>query len=70
LIALKINRYNLINEVLNPVDEIIKQWSHRKSWNHMKSLLFYSGNTKNLLKPLEEWGENVKIIVGYTKFNI
>jgi hypothetical protein len=70
LIALKINGYNLINEVLNPVDEIIKQWSHRKSWNHMKSLLFYSGNTNNLLKPLEEWGDNVKIIVGYTKFNI
>jgi hypothetical protein len=70
LIASWIIGYNLINEILNPVDKIRKQWIHQKSWNHMTLLPFYSGNTNNLLKPLEEWGENVKIIVGYTKFNI
>jgi hypothetical protein len=70
LIALKILGYNLINEILNPVEKIRKQCSHWKSWNHITLLLFYSENTNNLLTTLKEWGENVKIIVGYTKFNI
>jgi hypothetical protein len=70
LIASKILGYNLINDILNSVDKIRKQWNHQNSWNHMKSLLFYYVSTNNLLKPLDERGENVKIIVGYTKFDI
>jgi hypothetical protein len=53
----------LINEKLNPVDEIRKQWKHWKIWNHLKPLLFYSGNTNDLIKPAEEGGEEAKIIV-------
>jgi hypothetical protein len=70
LIALKITGYNLINEKLNPVDKISKQWKHRMIWNHMKSLLFCSGDSNDLMKPAEEWGEKVKNIVGCNKFNI
>jgi hypothetical protein len=70
LIALKTIRYNLINEKLNPVDEISKQWKHQKIWNHGKSLLVYSGDTNDLMRPADKWEEKVKIIGGYNKFNI
>jgi hypothetical protein len=52
---------------LNPVDQMSEQWKHWKICNHMKSLLFYSGDTNDQMKPAEDWEENEKIIVGYKK---
>jgi hypothetical protein len=47
--------------IYNPtVDEISKQWKHRKAWDHMKSFLFNSGDPSNLFKPVVEWGEKAK----------
>jgi hypothetical protein len=57
-------------EKLNPLDEISKKWKHWKIWNQLMSLLCYSGDTNDLIKPVEEWGEEAKIIVGSNKFNI
>jgi hypothetical protein len=70
LIASKIIGYNLINEKLNPVDEISKQWKHWKIWNHRKPLHFYSVDTGNPNNPAEEWGEKVKMTVSSNNFNI
>jgi hypothetical protein len=66
LIALKTIRSNLINEKLSPVVEISKQWNHQKIWKHIKSFLFYSGDTNDLMKPAEEWGEKWKSLLDVT----
>jgi hypothetical protein len=52
--CIKEDLVNLINENLNPVDGMRKQWKHQMIWNHMKSLLFYSGDTNDQIKPAEE----------------
>jgi hypothetical protein len=43
---------------------------NRKTWSHLKPLLFYSGYTNDLIKPAEEWGEEENILVVCNKFNI
>jgi hypothetical protein len=60
----------LINEKLNYADEINKQWKHFNVLYHPTSFLFYSEDTEYQMKPVDEWGEKVKIVVGYYKFNI
>jgi hypothetical protein len=38
----------------HPDDTVSRQWTHCKIWNHVKELLFYSGDPGDLLKPAEE----------------
>ena len=49
MIAAKILGYYWIDGKKNPADIVSKHWSYPEVWHLMKPLLFYSGNTQDLL---------------------
>jgi hypothetical protein len=56
LIACKIIGYHSVCGKFNPAHRLGKQWKHYKIWNHLKTLLFYSGDPGDLIKPAENVG--------------
>jgi hypothetical protein len=60
---------HLVNEKVNPANKVGKQWKQYKSWNHLKTYIFYSGDPGDLIKPAEKWGEKMKIIDGCSNLN-
>jgi hypothetical protein len=54
MIAAKILRYYWIDGKKNPVDSVRKNWSYPQVWHLLKSLLFYSGATMDLINPDEK----------------
>jgi hypothetical protein len=47
--------YGNDEDVLNNM--VSQQLTWKIIWNHVKTLLFYSGDTGDHIKPAEEWGE-------------
>jgi hypothetical protein len=54
MIAAKIMGYYLIDGKKNPADILIIHWSYPQAWHLLKPLLFYSGDTKDLINPDEK----------------
>jgi hypothetical protein len=52
--AAKILGYYWIEAKKNPADFVIKHWSYPQVWHLLKPLLFYSGDTKDLINPDEK----------------
>jgi hypothetical protein len=49
MIAAKILGYYWIDGKKNPADIVSKHWSYPQVWHLLKPLLFYSGDTKDLI---------------------
>jgi len=49
MIATKVLGYYWIDGKKNPADVVSKHWSYPQVWHLLKPLLFYSGNTKDLM---------------------
>ena len=49
-IAAKIIGYYFINGEINPADILSKHWGHAQVWSILQPLLFWQGDTANLLK--------------------
>jgi hypothetical protein len=49
MIAAKILAYYWINGKNNPADIVSKHWSYQQIWHLLQPILFYSGNTNDLL---------------------
>ena len=56
MIAAKVLGYYWIDGKNNPSDIVSKHWSYPQVWQLLKPILFYSGNTGNLINDAE--GEN------------
>jgi Reverse transcriptase (RNA-dependent DNA polymerase) len=54
MIAAKILGYYWIDGKKNPADIVSKHWSYPQVWHLLKPLLFYSGDTKDLINPDEK----------------
>ena len=59
MIAAKILGYYWIDGKNNPADIVSNHWGYPQVWHTLKSLLFYSGNTADLLEANK--GENIEI---------
>jgi hypothetical protein len=70
LIASKNLGYHSVGGKFDPADRLDKQLKHYKIWSYLKTLLFYSGDPGDLINPVENWGEKVKIIGGCNNLNI
>jgi len=57
MIAAKILGYYWIDGNNNPADIVSKHWSYPQVWHLLKSLLFYSGNTGDLIN-----GDDDKVV--------
>jgi hypothetical protein len=53
MIAAKILGYYWIDGKKNPADIVSKHWSYPQVWHLLKAILFYSGDTKDLITPLD-----------------
>jgi hypothetical protein len=53
MIAAKILGYYLIDGKHNPADIVNKHWGYQHIWHLLKALLFYSGNTLDLVQESE-----------------
>ena len=49
-IAAKIIGYYFINGEINPADILSKHWGHAQVWPILQPLLYWQGDTANLLK--------------------
>jgi hypothetical protein len=58
----KILGYYWIDGKNNPADIVSKHWGYQQVWQLLKPLLFYSGNTADLL-AIEENCESTKLDV-------
>jgi hypothetical protein len=54
MIAAKILGYYWIDGKKIPADIVSKHWSYPHVWHILKPLLFYSGDTKDLINPDEK----------------
>jgi hypothetical protein len=54
MIAAKILGYYWIDGKSNPADIVSKHWGYQKIWHLLKTLLFYSGNTLDLVREPED----------------
>jgi hypothetical protein len=54
MITAKILGYYWIDGKKNPTDIVSKLWSYPQVWNILKPILFYSGDTKELINPDEK----------------
>jgi hypothetical protein len=61
---------HMVGEKFNPFDKLSKKQTHQKIWDHIKQLLFYSGNPCYLIKPGKELVEKAKITASCNNFNI
>jgi hypothetical protein len=64
MIAAKVLGYYWIDGKKNPSDIVSKHWSYPQVWHLLKPILFYSGNTGNLINDAveENEGENIENI--------
>jgi hypothetical protein len=58
MIAAKVLGYYWIDGKRNPADIVSKHWSYPQVWHLLKPILFYSGDTDNLILQEEEAAEN------------
>jgi hypothetical protein len=61
MIAAKVLGYYWIDGKNNPSDIVSKHWSYPQVWHLLKPILFYSGNTSNLINDTEEENEEENI---------
>ena len=61
MIAAKVLGYYWIERKKNPSDIVSKHWSYPQVWHLLKPILFYSGNTGNLINDAEEENEEENI---------
>jgi hypothetical protein len=54
MIAAKILGYYWIDGMKNPADIVSKHWRYPQVWHIKKPLLFYFGDTKDLINPNEK----------------
>jgi hypothetical protein len=54
MIAAKSLGYYWIDGKLNPADIVSSHWSYPQIWALLKPLLFYSGDPRDLIEPVEE----------------
>ncbi|MFA9289401.1 MAG: reverse transcriptase domain-containing protein, partial [Weeksellaceae bacterium] len=54
MIAAKVLGYYWIDGKKNPSDIVSKHWSYPQVWHLLKPILFYSGNTDNLINDADE----------------
>ena len=54
MIAAKVLGYYWIDGKSNPEDVVSKHWSYPQVWHLLKPLLFYSGNTPELIDEDEK----------------
>jgi hypothetical protein len=54
MIAAKILGYYWIDGKKNPADIVSKHWRYPQVWHLKKPLLFYFGDTKDLINPNEK----------------
>jgi hypothetical protein len=59
-IAAKVLGYYWIDGKNNPADVVSKHWGYQQVWQLLKPLLFYSGNTFNLVEEIGETIKNIK----------
>jgi hypothetical protein len=59
MIAAKVLGYYWIDGKHNPADIVSKHWSYPQIWHLLKPILFYSGNTENLITEEEMVEENI-----------
>ncbi len=52
-IAAKIVKFYHIRGKLNPADVLSKHWSYANVWSVLRPLLFWTGDTGDLMKPLD-----------------
>jgi hypothetical protein len=60
LIAAKVLGYYWINGKNNPADIVSKHWGYQQVWQFLKPLLFYSGNTIDLIEEDRKTVKNIK----------
>jgi hypothetical protein len=60
MIAAKILGYYWVDGKRNPADIVSKHWSYPQVWHLLKPLLFYSGDTDNLINHEEENNNEIK----------
>jgi hypothetical protein len=60
MIAARVLGYYWINGKHNPADIVSKHWGYQQVWQLLKPLLFYSGNTIDLIDEEEVTVENIK----------
>jgi hypothetical protein len=53
-IAAGILRFHHVHGKLNPVDILSKHWDYSSVWPMLKALMFWQGDTKDLVLPLQE----------------
>ena len=63
MIAAKILGYYWIDGKKNPSDIVSKHWSYPQVWHLLKPILFYSGDTGNLIVDEAEEGNEEKCSV-------
>jgi hypothetical protein len=73
MIAAKIVGYYWIDGEKNPADVVSKHWSYPQVWYLLKPLLFYSGDTKNLItyeenEKAESWHEMLLVSLYFSKY--
>jgi hypothetical protein len=54
MIAAKILAYFWIDGKDNPADIVSKHWGYQQVWKLLKALLFYSGDTGDLIETDED----------------
>jgi hypothetical protein len=69
MISAKILGYYWIDGKLNPADIASKHWSYPQVWHLLKPILFYSGNTNDLLVTEENSDENISKMVSDAERN-
>jgi hypothetical protein len=60
MIAAKVLGYYWIDGKNNPADIVSKHWGYQQVWQLLKPLLFYSGNTLDLIAEDVETAENIE----------
>jgi hypothetical protein len=60
MIAAKVLAYYWIDGKNNPADIVSKHWGYQQVWQLLKPLLFYSGDTHDLIAEDVEPDENLK----------
>jgi hypothetical protein len=60
----KILGFYWIDGKLNPADIVSKHWSYPQVWHLLKPLLFYSGDPRDRIEPVEKSNGKAKMFVG------
>lgn len=65
-IAAEIINFYWIDGKLNPADIVSKHWAYPQIWHMLQPILFYSGNTKDLIKSkYQDQGKAFEDLAGY-----